>query len=107
MKYILKNKEIELTDEEVKDIIRQNQIKKEKIFEIKELSKIQIGDWVYFKEWWDKKGVIARVIEAKEGVATTHFRLYFPDKELEQENNNDKEWFRLKHIDNIYRIINK
>jgi len=31
MKYTLKNKDIELTDEEVKEIIKQNQVKEEKV----------------------------------------------------------------------------
>ena len=68
----------------------------------KSLYKISVGDWAYFEEWWDKKDVWAQVIKTEMGCFTIHFQLWFPDKELEKENQDDSEWFRLKHIDKCF-----
>jgi hypothetical protein len=49
MKYILKNKEIELTDEEVKEITKQSQIKKEennKVYAVYLKDEIE-GDYIF------------------------------------------------------------
>ena len=58
-----------------------------------------VGDWVFFNELWCHRSVFAKVIE----VDGFHFRLWFPDANLELENQSDGEWFRPRHIDSVYR----
>ena len=65
------------------------------------MNEIEVNDWVYFKRWWCHSNVFAKVIE----VDDQFFRLWFPNADLEKENSEDGEWFRLKHIDSVFRKI--
>jgi len=74
------------------------------ILKEKKFEDMKIGDVVYFEEWWSVKDVFAIVIEIDFGISTYFFRLWFPDVELEKQNQEDTEWFAIKHIDKLYEL---
>ncbi len=59
---------------------------------------LEVGDIIRWDEWWDHEPAWAQIIEIAEGLCTTHFRVRFDDAELERINQEDKEWFRCKHL---------
>lgn len=65
---------------------------------LKRHDEIAVGDIIHWDEWWGKPNQWAEVIAVDTGVTTIHFRVRFKNKEMEQWNREDGEWFRLRHI---------